>query len=78
MEIDFDRCSDMALVVTRKVVNEFELDQRGLDEIAVFNVVLKAIIEYERISVARPTPLEQVMSGPDVAPEVACAMEDAF
>jgi hypothetical protein len=56
MVIDFNRCSDMALAVTRKVVNEFELDQRGLDEVAVFHVVLKSIIEYENNTPARSFP----------------------
>jgi hypothetical protein len=46
----------MALAVTRKVVNEFELDQRGLDEVAVFNVVLKSIVEYENNTPTRSLP----------------------
>lgn len=47
---DFSRYSDLALAVARSVIAEFGLDQRGLDDISVFNCVLKSIVNFEKES----------------------------
>jgi hypothetical protein len=56
MVIDFNRCSDMALMITRKLVSEFEPDQRGHDEATVFNAILRTVIDYENNASVRSLP----------------------
>lgn len=50
----FTRLSDQALRMTNALMIDLELAERGLDEVPVFNAVMKALVNSEIES--EPTP----------------------